>query len=99
MNERAKILQMVKEGVITVEEAEKLLNQIEDQTDTKKHKERAAKNIAKAKDALVGAFSEIETQLDKFGHEVEGFVKESIKVVESKLDKVFKKEKENNDNE
>ena len=97
MDERTKILEMLKDGVITVEQADELLGAIED--DKKFLKNKHKEKILKAKELIKTKLSVIEKELDKVGTEVATTVSETLKDVDSLLNKIMKKEKENNNND
>lgn len=80
MDERQRILKLLKDNIISVEEAEILLKAMEN---------KEPKEKTKPKDETVVNF---EKQFEQFSNQLGTLVKESLKIVEEKMDEIFKKD-------
>ncbi|MGD9604930.1 MAG: hypothetical protein AB7V00_02080 [Bacilli bacterium] len=90
MDEREKILQMLKDGIISIPEAMTLLDAITDRSE-EPNKENKKFISEETKEKLRVQIREYNDQLESFGENINERVKEIIKKVENKLND--KKEK------
>ena len=93
MDERRKILQMLSDGTITVEEAYRLLDTVKgddkDQIISRQVKEKAIVAKKKVEDAM----KKLDQTLNDVGVEVSSIVKKSLKMAEEQLNKIIKENK------
>ena len=95
MNEREKILQMLKDGVITVPEATALLDAIaDDPRETKKPWQERSKDFQEAQEELREKLKKLNERLNRVGEDVTIAVSDALKKVDAKLNKKNK----NNEN-
>jgi len=86
MDEKQRILKLLRDQVITIEEANILLDALKPESG----KESKEKHENKAKEVI----KDFEIKINKFSDDVGSLIKESLKVVEEKVEKIFKKEED-----
>jgi polyhydroxyalkanoate synthesis regulator phasin len=91
MEERRKILEMVKDGLISVEEAERLLDAVETENDPELS-EKAKEKIIAAKTKIDKAIQKIDESLDMIGERTGAMVKKSLQGFAEKLNRMFEDE-------
>jgi len=88
MDEREKILQMLKDGVITVPEATALLDAItDDPRDAKKSYRERNKDFQEAQEELREKLKKMNERLSRVGEDVTIAVSDALKKVDAKLNK------------
>jgi DNA-binding transcriptional MerR regulator len=88
MDEREKILQMLKDGVITVPEATTLLDAItDDPRDAKKSCKDRNKDFQEAQEELREKLKKLNDRLSRVGEDVTIAVSDALKKVDAKLNK------------
>lgn len=90
MEGRERILKLLGDKIITVEEAKILLDALETRS-SEKGKEDCSDKKDK-KENCSETFSGFEQKLDKFSNELGSFVRDSLKIVEEKIEEFFKTE-------
>lgn len=87
-DERKKILEMVKDGVITVEEADELLKVLDSTVKKPFFKEKMRQDLLKTKEALLKAKERLVEEYEKIDF---GKIKDNLKKGIDKIDKSIKK--------
>jgi len=95
MAEKRKILEMLSEGIINVDEAYSLLEAIKEQEPKRFYTTDEKEKIRSAKKKLDGVMEDIDKTLSNLGNEVSMVVKKSLRMAGIKLEKVTKEDQEN----